>query len=162
MAFFSKTPARRFDGGDVITIVGPEAYFHGVITVRGSLRVEGEVEGSIHEANTVIVGDNGRIQGDIAAEHVVIGGTVRGDIVATVELEIIAGGKVTGNIRTAKLMIEEGAVFEGNCVMTGGEDAASVKKSSEHDRIDEKDNGEPEAKKPDRAEKAQETEPVKS
>jgi len=99
------------------TTIGAEAYFHGVVTARGSLYVEGQVEGNIHEAQTVVIGRNGRVKGDVCAEHVVVSGSVEGDIVAHVELEINAGGKVMGDVRTAKIIIEEGAVFEGNCAM---------------------------------------------
>lgn len=127
MALFSSgRPASRFDGGDINTVVGPEAYFQGSITVRGSLRVEGEVEGSIREAQSVVVGTNGRVQGDISAERVVVAGFVRGDCVAAQQMEIRAGGRVYGNIRTTKLTIEEGATFEGNCAMgAAGEPTAA-------------------------------------
>lgn len=117
MSIFGKEPARKYDGGDVVTIIGPEAYFHGVVTVRGSLRVEGQVEGNIQQAEMVVVGRNGRVQGDVSAEEVIVGGSIVGEVVAVRKLEIRSGGKVCGNIRTAKLLIEEGAVFEGNSVM---------------------------------------------
>lgn len=119
--FGKKGVVRKFQEGDVVTVVGPEAYFHGVLTVRGSLRVEGEVEGSIHEAQTVIVGAAGRVHGDITAASVVVGGSVQGDIVATERLEIIAGGKVTGNVRAPKIQIEDEAYFEGNCAMNASD-----------------------------------------
>jgi cytoskeletal protein CcmA (bactofilin family) len=102
---------------EITTTIGPEAYFHGVVTVRGSLKVEGEVEGNIHEALTVVIGHNGRVRGDVCAEHVVVGGSIQGHIVASRQLEILSGGKVRGDIKTPKLLIEEGALFEGNCAM---------------------------------------------
>lgn len=120
MAIFSKNNPSKFDGGDVVTIVGPEAHFNGTMMVRGSLRVEGEVEGNINEAQTVIVGKGGSVQGDIRAERVVVGGSVTGDVFATEQLELIAGGRIVGKIRTKKLLIEEGAVFEGQCGMSAG------------------------------------------
>ena len=115
MAIFSKNNPSRFDGRDVVTIVGSEAHFNGTMMVRGSLRVEGEVEGNINEAQTVIIGKGGSVQGDIRAERVVVGGSVTGDVFATEQLELIAGGRIIGAIRTKKLLIEEGAVFEGQC-----------------------------------------------
>ncbi len=125
MALFDKDGETRFDGGSqMLTIIGPEAYFHGVLTVRGSLRIQGEVEGDIHEANEITVGSNGRVKGDVCAELVTVSGTIEGSVVAAKQLEIKEGGKVHGNIRTSKLLIEEGAVFEGNCVMGGTEEGA--------------------------------------
>ncbi|MFH2202757.1 MAG: polymer-forming cytoskeletal protein [Elusimicrobiota bacterium] len=118
MAMFNKNKEGKYDGGSVmLTVIGPEAYFHGVITVRGSLRIEGEVEGNVHEANEVTVASNGRIKGDVCAEFVTVSGTIEGSIVAAKQLDIKDNGKVVGNIRTAKLLIEEGAIFDGSCTM---------------------------------------------
>jgi cytoskeletal protein CcmA (bactofilin family) len=138
MGLFSKSPVTRFDGGDVVTLIGPEAFFHGVLTVRGSLRVEGEVEGSIHEAQTVIIGPNGRVTGDISAEFVEVAGSVSGDIIAEHQLEIRHGGKVTGNIATEKLVIDDGAQFEGNCSMgQPTEPETPKKKNSRKEKAEE-------------------------
>ncbi len=129
MAIFDKEKDGKYDGGSVmLTVIGPEAYFHGVITVRGSLRIEGEVEGNVHEANEVNVAANGRIQGDVCAELVTVSGTIEGSVVARKQLDIKENGRVVGNIRTGKLLIEEGAIFEGNCVMG---DAAVAEEKAE-------------------------------
>lgn len=117
MALFSKSNPSKYDGGDVVTIVGPEAHFNGTMMVRGSLRVEGKIDGNISEAQTVIIGRSGSVEGDVRAERVVVGGAVIGDIFASEQLELIAGGRIQGTIRTKKLLIEEGAVFEGHCEM---------------------------------------------
>ena len=65
----------------------------------------------------MVIGHNGRVRGDVCAEHVVVGGSIQGHIVASRQLEILSGGKVRGDIKTPKLLIEEGALFEGNCAM---------------------------------------------
>lgn len=118
MGLFSRDAERRFDGGDVTTVVGVEAYFQGAMTVRGSLRIDGEIEGNVLEAQTVVVGPKGRVRGDISAEHVIVAGSVSGEVVASGQLELKAGGRIHGNIQTPKLTIDDGAVFEGRCVMT--------------------------------------------
>lgn len=106
--------------GEMSTTIGAEAYFHGVITVRGSLYIEGQVEGDIHEAQMVVIGRNGCVKGDVCAQHVVVSGTIEGDVNAAQEFELKSGGRVTGDVHTKKLHIEEGAVFEGNCSMRDG------------------------------------------
>ncbi|MCX5786910.1 MAG: polymer-forming cytoskeletal protein [Elusimicrobia bacterium] len=106
------------DSAEIETIVGPEAYFQGAMTVRGSIRIDGRVEGDILEAQTVVVGATGRVRGNVCAEAVVVGGQVNGDIVASAGLEIKASGRVTGNIRAPRLMIDDGAVFDGACSMS--------------------------------------------
>lgn len=117
MAIFSRGAERRFDGGDVTTVIGSEAYFQGALTVRGSLRVDGEVEGNILEAQTVVIGPSGRVRGDVCAEHVVVAGSVTGEVAASSQLELKVGGRLVGNIRTPKLTIDDGAIFEGRCAM---------------------------------------------
>jgi cytoskeletal protein CcmA (bactofilin family) len=127
--------------GDMATTIGAEAYFHGVVTVRGSLYVEGQVEGDIHEAQTVVVGRNGCVKGNISAEHVVVSGAVEGDIAQAQELEIKSGGRVTGNIHTKKLVIEEGAVFEGCCSMRDGAETPEKRSRGAHEKPADKSRG---------------------
>ncbi|MFA6093866.1 MAG: polymer-forming cytoskeletal protein [Elusimicrobiota bacterium] len=119
------------ESSDVVTVVGPEAYFHGVLTVRGSLRVEGEVEGDVTEAQSVIIGKRGKVRGDVAAQSVIVAGTLVGDVTASGQIELKAGGRISGNIRTQKLVIEEGSVFDGNCTMAEA-DKASAEPARHH------------------------------
>lgn len=117
MALFKKS-LEVLSSDKVLTIIGPEAYFHGAITAKGSIRIEGQVEGSVTEAQTVILGAGGKMRGDIVAERVVLSGRLRGNVTAGQMLEILGGAILEGDIRTPKLVIEEGAVFDGRCAMT--------------------------------------------
>lgn len=102
-----------------LTVIGAEAHFQGIMTLKGSLRVEGAVEGDVRDATSVQVGAGGRVQGTIAAETVSIAGQVSGEVVASRQIEVLASGRVSGRIRTPKLRIEEGAVYDGECAMAG-------------------------------------------
>lgn len=108
---------KYFDSGDVVSVIGPEAYFQGTLTVKGSLRVDGRVEGTVSEAKSVIIGAGGRIVGDVSAESAVVGGEVKGNLFAVKFVELLTGARVTGDIRTARIMIEDGAFFDGQCNM---------------------------------------------
>ncbi len=119
-------------GGETLTLIGPETSFHGVLTVKGSLRVEGMVEGDISDASSVQIGKGGRIKGNVAAEVVSIAGEVEGDVVASGNLELLAGGRVIGRIRTPRLRIEEGASFEGQCSMGAPETAEPAVEAAAH------------------------------
>jgi cytoskeletal protein CcmA (bactofilin family) len=99
------------------TILGPETHFQGTIRSKGSIRVDGRVEGGI-SAEGVVIGETGQVQGDITAKNIVIGGKVTGNIIAANTLDLQTHSQVFGDIRTSQLSIAEGAVFEGNCVMT--------------------------------------------
>jgi cytoskeletal protein CcmA (bactofilin family) len=105
--------------GQLETVIGPDTTLHGMIATKGTVRIDGTFEGNITEANGVIIGATGKVQGDINATTVIIGGTVTGNITALHSLEILAKAHVCGDLHSEVLCIGEGATFEGNCVMTG-------------------------------------------
>jgi len=117
MAIFNQVKGERSSSPEAVTLVGEEAFFHGVLAAKGSVRVEGIVEGDITDAVAVDVGKKGRIKGNVAAEAITVAGSVEGDVVCSISVEIMTGGRVTGNIRTPSLHIEKGAHFDGNCSM---------------------------------------------
>ncbi len=86
------------------------------------MRIDGKLEGEIAEANGVIVGEKGQVQGDIKARTVIVGGKVTGNVTATHNLEIQSKAQVYGDLHSALLTIGEGATFEGNCVMSTEKD----------------------------------------
>ena len=114
----------RIGSPEAVTLVGEEAYFHGVLAAKGSLRVEGVVEGDITDAISVEIGKKGKVKGNIAAESVSVAGVVEGDVVCSRAIEVLAGGRLAGNIRTPSLRIEEGALFDGSCAMIAADEAA--------------------------------------
>ncbi len=119
----------RFDSNESMTLIGEEAYVHGQLAAKGSLRVEGSVEGDITDAVSVEIGKKGRVKGNVAAETVSIAGELEGDVVASRTVEILAQARLHGNVRAPNLRVEDGAFFEGTCTMRGGDEpvAASVK-----------------------------------
>jgi len=121
------------------TIVGNEAYFQGTLTTKGAVLVDGRVEGSIFEAKTVSVGKNGKVTGDINCEACCIGGEVRGNVTALESVELLAGSLVQGDIKTKRMVMEEGAVFNGRCEMSSAPYQA--------EKTEQKKPAEPEAKK---------------
>jgi len=98
------------------TIVGASTEIEGNLKISESLRIDGKIKGEI-TAQGVIVGELGAVLGDINANTVTVGGKVKGNISASMSLEILPNGHVLGDIRTNKLIIADGATFEGNCQM---------------------------------------------
>ena len=119
----------RGDAREGMTLISEDAFFHGALVVKGSLRIEGAFEGDISDAADVEVGAKGRVNGNLAAETIVIAGEVVGDIVASRSLEILSSGRVTGDVRTPKLKIDEGAFYDGSCSMGAGEDKPRRRRS---------------------------------
>ena len=118
--------AKKIDGNESMTLIGEEAYVHGQLAAKGSLRVEGSVEGDITDAVSVEIGKKGRVKGNVAAETVSIAGELEGDVVAARHVEILAAARLHGNIRTPNLRVEDGAFFEGSCSMRGAAEPAPV------------------------------------
>lgn len=111
--FFKKSKERRAE-----TLIGNDTVFHGTINTKGMLRVDGKIDGGINDAAELIIGNTGQIKGDIIATTVIVGGKITGNIVAGKNIELLPKAQIYGDIRTPGLSIAEGAIFEGNCVMT--------------------------------------------
>jgi cytoskeletal protein CcmA (bactofilin family) len=90
----------------------------GEITFKDMVRVNGHVAGTIFSKNgTLIVDIGGRVEANVDVGVAVIGGTVKGDIIARERVELGPASKIYGNIWTRSLVIKDGAIFEGVCRM---------------------------------------------
>jgi cytoskeletal protein CcmA (bactofilin family) len=98
--------------------------FKGELDFEDTMRIDGKFNGSITSKNELIVGEAAHIDGNIHVGRIAISGTVVGKIKADQRVEIHRNGKVYSDIDTPALIIEEGAIFQGNCVM--GEKKANV------------------------------------
>lgn len=103
--------------GDLNTIIGKGTIIEGAIRVQNSLRLDGKVIGNILTTDSLIIGKEGEIEGEIRVKNAVVGGTVKGHIFASGKVVLEARSNVNGEIKTAKLAINDGAKFEGHCVM---------------------------------------------
>lgn len=110
-----------FSSGEHFSVVSAECYFQGTLNVQGSLRVDGTLEGSVDNARHVIVGDGGKIVGDVTAQIVVCSGTIEGNVCADM-LEILGKAAILGDIRAKKMTVEEGGRIDGRCII--GEEQA--------------------------------------
>ncbi len=117
-----KKDMAEFDrSGDLNTIIGKGTYFEGNIKVQSSLRVDGRVKGRVSTSDSLIVGKEGEIEGEVSVKNAVIGGKVQGKVHATGKVVLEANSRFNGELKTAKLVIDEGAIFDGVCSM-GQED----------------------------------------
>jgi len=96
--------------------IGQDTEIEGSIRSTETIRIDGRIRGGL-TAESVIIGEHGQILGDINANKVVVGGKVKGNISASAVLELTPKSTVVGDIRTSKLIIADGASFEGNCQM---------------------------------------------
>lgn len=108
---------KALDEHNVATIIGPGTKVKGELHSKGTIRIEGEVEGRIECEDTVVVHESGTVRADIIGGQVIISGTVEGNTFAHERLEITNQAKVVGNITAPRISIAEGVIFEGQCTM---------------------------------------------
>lgn len=115
----SETLARDIKEGTLSGFVGSGTVITGEASFKAMMRIDGHLSGRVSSTGgTLVIGTNGRVDANIEVAVATVHGTVNGDIIATQRLELGRSAKVSGNIQTPSLMIEQGAIFEGSCKMT--------------------------------------------
>ncbi len=112
---FTRDDERTVD--TVNTTIGEGTVLKGDVKVEGSIQVDGEFEGTIEATDTLVIGENGRVDGDATVANAVIGGRMYGNVFASGKIELKRGSQLLGDIKTRGLVIEDGVVFQGNCQM---------------------------------------------
>jgi cytoskeletal protein CcmA (bactofilin family) len=107
------------------SFVGANSSFKGDVNTKGTLRVDGIVEGNI-TADWVVLGDKAQVKGDISVRGIVIGGRVDGNVRAKEIVEIKNKGSLSGEIMTNKLVVAEGGVLEGRSRMQQHEETKAI------------------------------------
>jgi cytoskeletal protein CcmA (bactofilin family) len=118
-------PAPRAAAGEgAISIIGPGMRIEGDLATDGTVRVEGTIIGTIKAGKAVVLGQSGEVVGDIFTRDAVIGGRIKGTLVADSRLELQSSCVVEGEIRAraSHLHLEEGANFNGQIRMIDGEE----------------------------------------
>lgn len=105
------------EGGPISTILGRETSFQGVMEFKRPLQINGHFEGELVTEGVLVVGEGAVVKANIRAGIVIVAGEVTGNIEARQKLEMLTSGRVFGNVRTAKLQVADGVVFDGNCEM---------------------------------------------
>src|ERR1700692_591121 len=112
-----RAPEARVPKADVrASILGPTLRFRGELSAQEDLIIQGSVEGSITHTQSLTVGTDGTMKGDIRA-RVIVDGKVDGDLYATESVSIRATAKVKGNVFAPRVGITEGAFFQGQIEM---------------------------------------------
>ena len=109
--------ARVPDAAPRASVLGPSLRFRGELSAQEDLIIQGSVEGSITHTQSLTVGTDGSMKGDIRARVIVIDGKVEGDLYATESVNVRATAKVKGNVFAPRVGITEGAFFQGQIEM---------------------------------------------
>jgi cytoskeletal protein CcmA (bactofilin family) len=107
-------------------VIGKSVMIKGQIFSREDLTIDGEIDGSVelHE-HRLTVGPNGKLQAGVKAREVVVLGTIHGNVEASDKIDIRKDAKLVGDIKTARIVIEDGAYFKGSIDIARPEAAAA-------------------------------------
>ena len=99
------------------TIIGTDVHVKGNLENKGSIQINGTVEGEVKSDENVTIGETAVVTGPIVALNVLISGKANGTVVAKDKLEIDPTGSIDGEIKAKTLIVREGATFNGSCSM---------------------------------------------
>ena len=105
------------DGPSLNGFIDRGSHFDGELRFEETFRIDGKFEGKIRSGTELILGDTAEVSAEITVKRVSINGTLRGSVHAAERIELLAHARVTGDIVTPVLKIEEGAQFQGTCQM---------------------------------------------
>ena len=102
------------------TLIGSGSILQGDLEFTGGLRVDGHIKGHVSAQDTnkgtLVLSESGVIEGDVNVPHVVVNGTINGNIVSSGHVELQANARITGDIHYKAVEIELGAVLNGSLV----------------------------------------------
>jgi len=111
-----KDRKREYDEQKITGFFDKDTEFKGDLSFKGSFRIDGYFKGTIVTDSMLVIGEQGKVEADVRAGYVVINGEIKGTVRAEDKVEIHSRGRVTGTIITPKLVVDEGAFLEANCM----------------------------------------------
>ena len=115
--------ADKQSGGE-LSLLGTGTVVEGKIRTDGSIRIDGKLVGDLNAKANVAVGLGGAVEGNLSGKNGSLAGKVTGTVTAAEKLVLESKSVVKGDIRATRLVVDEGAMFDGQCVMTTGSTAA--------------------------------------
>ena len=115
MRLFSNKKTQKVD--EIDTVIGLGTKFEGNIEATGIVRIDGSYIGNIATKGDLIIGEDGKVDGEVKARNIIVAGTSQAKLNCEGKLEIRETGKVMGDVEVGSIIIEDKAVFAGNCIM---------------------------------------------
>lgn len=129
MSIFSKKDKVAMELQSISTLISEGCIIDGNLKAPAYVRIDGQITGDVMVDEGLILGEKGVIMGNVTTKELVVYGTIDGNL-QVASLEIKATGKITGEIRTQILAVENGAVYNGNLSMTQNTKLAQSNKTS--------------------------------
>lgn len=108
------------------TVFGKSMKIVGEVSSDEELYLDGDLDGKLNLRNKLTIGPNSKVNADIKAKEVVIFGTVKGNVESETRLSLRTGASIVGDIKTAGIVIEDGAYFKGGIDISRNGDSKSA------------------------------------
>ena len=120
------------------TYLGPSIAITGELHCGETLRIDGSLKGEVHCDHLLTIGEKGSLHAAIEGDTIVIAGEVKGDITARRKITLESTARVTGDLTTPGIVIQEGARLEGRIMIGGGPPAEAAQTAAPKPRVPEK------------------------
>ncbi|WP_207260914.1 polymer-forming cytoskeletal protein [Desulfovibrio sp. Huiquan2017] len=119
---------------EINAFLGAGTNYHGKLHFQGAVRIDGNFQGEVVSEGTLVIGQEAVVDGQIKVGQLVLSGRLKGEVEAKNKVVLHKTANLQGNIRTPVLVVEEGAVLEGQLVMGSLDTAAGVTPQKETDQ----------------------------
>ena len=131
--------SKRYKTPKVTTVIGQGTEIVGDVTFRGGLHLDGKIVGNVQsetDVNSAItISDQGRVEGDIRVDSLVLNGTVAGDVYGAERVELAVAARVTGTVYYSTLTMAPGAEVNGQLVHSAEMPSTAKPKTNKHDQV---------------------------
>jgi cytoskeletal protein CcmA (bactofilin family) len=117
----------KAQSGDLNGFLDAGSDMRGELHFEDTFRIDGHFTGTVNSSGDLIVGLGGEVEGELHVAQVFVSGTVKGKISAAKRVEVATTGRVFASIETPSLVIEDGAIFNGQCAMTKSAGSSEVR-----------------------------------
>lgn len=110
--------AEKHQSNGELSLIGAGTHVEGRIITEGSIRIDGTMVGDIDAKANAAIGPSGLFEGNLNAKNVSLSGKLKGAVTVTDKLILESKSVLHGDIKASKLVVDEGAMFDGKCSMT--------------------------------------------
>jgi cytoskeletal protein CcmA (bactofilin family) len=110
------------DSGQSTNTIGEKSVFMGKFLINGSIEINGKFEGEVLKVDQMHIGRFGKVKANLEASSIVIEGVVIGNISANIRVMLLPTARVLGDIKTPELIIQNGVILEGRCLISNNLD----------------------------------------
>ena len=111
----SAEPTAAPEADESTSVLGPGTHFEGLLTFRGKARIDGQLVGEALGHGLLVVGAGAQLRARVTVDELVVAGEIEGDVVARKRVELLATGRIQGDVETPRLSIAEGGLLLGRC-----------------------------------------------